>query len=53
MKVIDTITCDEKNVTTAQFKFVSVDDSGSSIPLLAVLRPNVKDYIKELLKSNI
>jgi len=53
LKVIDNITCDERNVTSAQFKFVAVDDAGSSIPLLAVLRPNVKEYIKELLKSDI
>jgi len=53
MNVIDHITCDEKNVTSAQFKFVAVDDGGNSIPLLAVLRPNVKEYIQELLKSDI
>ena len=53
MNVIDNITCEERDVTTAQFKFVSVDDSGNSIPLLAVMRPNVPDYVKELLKSDI
>jgi len=53
MKVIDNITCEEKDVTTAQFKFVSVDDSGSSIPLLAVMRPTIPKYVQELLKSDI
>ena len=53
MKVIDNITCEEKNVTTAQFKFVAIDDAGNSIPLIAVLRPNVKEYINDLLKSDI
>lgn len=53
VRVIDNITNEEKDVTTAQFKFVAVDDSGDSIPLLAVMRPNVPDYVKELLKSDI
>jgi len=53
MNVIDTITCEEIGVTSAQFKFVSVDDSGNSIPLLAVMRPNVPEYVNKLLKSDI
>ena len=53
VRVVDNITNEEKEVTSAQFKFVAVDDSGSSIPLLAVMRPIVPEYIKELLKSDI
>ena len=53
MNVIDTITCEERDVTTAQFKFVAVDDSGNSIPLLAVMRPTLPKYVKQLLKSDI
>ena len=53
MHIVDHITAEEKEVTSAQFKFVAIDDSGNSIPLLAVLRPQLPDYIKTLLKSDI
>jgi len=53
LNVIDNITCEEIDVTTAQFKFVAVDDSGNSIPLTAVIRPNVPEYVQALLKSDI
>jgi len=49
--VIDNITNEEINVTSAQFIFVAVDDSGSSIPLSAVIRPTVDDYILSLMKD--
>ena len=47
--VINHITYEETEVTTAQFKFVSVDERGSSIPLESVLRPNLPEYIEKLL----
>ncbi|MDF1881878.1 hypothetical protein JHD50_11315 [Sulfurimonas sp. MAG313] len=53
MNVIDTITSEEREVTSAQFKFVAVDESGNSIPLLAVMRPTIPKYIKDLLKSDL
>jgi len=53
VRVIDNITNVEKEVTSAQFKFVAVDEGGSSIPLLAVVRPDIPDYVHELLKSDI
>ncbi len=53
MSVVDHITVEEKDVTTAQFKFVAIDEDGNSIPLGAVLRPNLPEYIQTLLKSDI
>jgi len=51
VKVTNHITYEETEVTTAQFKFVSVDDRGSSIPLESVMRPNLREYVEELLKK--
>ncbi len=53
VNVIDNITGEERDVTTAQFKFVAVDDSGNSIPLMAVLRPNLPEYVQTLLQSDV
>ena len=49
VNVINHITYEETEVTTAQFKFVSVDDRGNSIPLQSVLRPNIPEYVENLL----
>jgi acyl-CoA thioesterase YciA len=51
VKVTNHITYEDTEVTTAQFKFVSVDERGSSIPLKSVLRPNIPEYVEKLLKN--
>jgi len=49
VNVTNHITYEETEVTNAQFKFVSVDDRGSSIPLKSVLRPSIPEYVEKLL----
>ena len=51
VNVTNHITYEEKEVTTAQFKFVSVDERGSPIPLESVLRPNIPEYVEKILKN--
>jgi acyl-CoA thioesterase YciA len=51
VKVTNHITYEETEVTDALFKFVSVDERGSSIPLASVIRPNLPEYVEKLLKK--
>ena len=51
VKVTNHITYEETEVTDALFKFVSVDERGSSIPLESVMRPNLPEYVGKLLKK--
>ena len=51
VQVTNHTTYEESEVTDAQFKFVSVDERGSSIPLESVIRPNLPEYIEKLLKK--
>jgi len=50
VNVTNHITYEETEVTDALFKFVCVDERGSSIPLESVLRPNLPEYVQKLLK---
>ena len=49
VNVISHITYEETQVTTAQFKFVSIDEQGNAIPLKSVIRPNIPEYVEKLL----
>lgn len=51
VKVTNHITYEETEVTDALFKFVSVDERGSSIPLESVMRPNLPEYVQKLLSN--
>jgi len=51
VKVTNHITYEETEVTDALFKFVSVDERGSSIPLESVMRPNLQEYVQKLLEK--
>jgi len=51
VKVTNHITYEETEVTDALFKFVSVDERGSSIPLESVMRPNLPEYVQKLLEK--
>ncbi len=52
VNVINHTTYEETKVTTAQFKFVSIDERGSSIPIQSVLRPNIPIYVEKLLNHD-
>ncbi|MEA1953245.1 MAG: acyl-CoA thioesterase [Campylobacterota bacterium] len=51
VKVTNHITYEETEVTDATFKFVSVDERGSSTPLKSMIRPNLPEYIQKLLNK--
>lgn len=51
VNVIDNITNKEIDVTSAQFIFVAVNDSGNSIPISAVIRPEIQDYVKAMITT--
>ncbi|RLA67730.1 MAG: acyl-CoA thioesterase [Epsilonproteobacteria bacterium] len=51
VQVTNHTTYENTEVTNAQFKFVSVDERGNSIPLESVLRPDLPKYVEKLLNK--
>jgi len=51
VQVTNHTTYENTEVTNAQFKFVSVDERGSAIPLESVIRPKLPEYVEKLLKK--
>ena len=51
VQVTNHTTYENTEVTNALFKFVSVDERGSSIPLKTIMRPHIPEYVEKLLKK--